>query len=77
MSARVDLARSLVHLALLASALAWLAGCPGPEGQSDAALPPPRILSIEVPSPALPGSFLRVTGVDLDRLGSDPTPPSR
>ena len=73
MSARVDLARSLVHLALLASALAWLAGCPGPEGQSDAALPPPRILSIEVPSPALPGSFLRVTGVDLDRLGSDPT----
>lgn len=53
--------------------MALLAGCPGPELGGDAALPPPRIVNVELPSPALAGTLLRVTGVDLDRLGPDPT----
>ncbi|MBN8616369.1 MAG: hypothetical protein J0L92_37635 [Deltaproteobacteria bacterium] len=66
--------RCLLARAAMALALVWtLSGCPGGDPPTDAALPAPRILSIEVPSPALPGSYLRVTGVDLDRLGADPT----
>jgi hypothetical protein len=57
----------------LAIAIGALTGCHGGPAAGDAALPPPRIVAIEVPTPVLPGSFLRVTGVDLDRLGSDPT----
>ncbi len=58
-------------LALLA--VITLSACPGGEPAPDAALPPPRISAVEVPMPALAGSILRVSGVDLDRLGTDPT----
>lgn len=59
-----------ILLALWASSMG---GCPGGEPTPDAALPPPRITAVEVPMPALAGSILRVTGIDLDRLGTDPT----
>lgn len=60
-------------IALAGFIAAFIGACPGGDPPTDAALPAPRILAIEVPSPALPGTFLRVTGVDLDRLGPDPT----
>ncbi len=62
--------------ALLVASLAvaaLLPGCPGGGEAPDASLPPPRITSAETPTPALPGTLIRITGVDLDRLGSDPT----
>lgn len=40
---------------------------------TDAALPLPRITQVDMPMPALPGTVLRVTGVDLDRLGPSAT----
>ncbi|GAB4196230.1 MAG: hypothetical protein OHK0013_03270 [Sandaracinaceae bacterium] len=52
---------------------AVIAGCPGGGEPTDAALPPPRITSATAPEPALPGTLIRITGVDLDRLGTDPT----
>ncbi|MBX7192093.1 MAG: hypothetical protein K1X94_08545 [Sandaracinaceae bacterium] len=67
------LSSTLGPLAACAALALVMAGCPEGDPVVDAALPPPRILSIDVASPALVGSLLRVRGVDLDRLGSDPT----
>jgi hypothetical protein len=63
------LAGALAAALLVASSV----GCPGGTEPIDATLPPPRITSAEAPSPALPGTLLRITGIDLDRLGPDPT----
>lgn len=64
---------SLRALALcLFACCALLSACPG-GGTIETPLPPPRITSLDMPMPALPGTVLRITGVDLDRLGPSAT----
>lgn len=50
-----------------------VAACGGEPATPDASLPPPRITRLDAPSPSLAGTLIRVTGVDLDRLGDNPT----
>jgi len=63
-------ARALAFL--LFAGCAFLTACPG-GGTTEMPLPPPRITSVDMPMPALPGTVLRITGVDLDRLGPSAT----
>jgi hypothetical protein len=67
--------RARLRLGAVVTALfaTLLAACPPPTGMTDAALPLPRITRVDMPMPALPGTVLRITGVDLDRLGTNAT----
>jgi hypothetical protein len=47
--------------------------CEAPTLSPRSERPPPRITSADVPPPAIVGSTIRITGTDLDRLGSVPT----
>lgn len=70
----MTLHRAARWLLPLASSLAFVVGgCPEDVVDDELVLPPPRITNVDVPSPVLVGTVLRVSGVDLDRLGDEPT----
>lgn len=58
------------------SVIAWsavsLLSCAPPPAAPPPARPPPRITGADAPPPAVVGTTIRVVGVDLDRLGTDP-----